>query len=101
MGVTQVVRRMLHNVLRIKGKMSMDIKQELRQALDSPNVDLPWCDYLTQLCQKALAEIERLEASHCKEVSAARQVEALERIAKALEQAAMYGWGSVGSEQLG
>lgn len=41
--------------------MSMDIKQELRQTLDSPNVDLPGCDYLTQLCQKALAEIERLE----------------------------------------
>jgi hypothetical protein len=83
----------------------MDIKHELRQTLHSPNVDLPGCDYLTQLCQKALAEIEGLETA-CAVLSNSigaryphlRQVEALEKIAQSLRsiEETMTIWHTVG-----
>lgn len=59
----------------------MDIKQRLQftHAGMDPSV-------LVQLCREARAEIERVEASHCKAVSSARQVEAAERIADTLER---------------
>jgi hypothetical protein len=53
----------------------MDLKQQLRSA----HAGLDPVD-LVRWCRDALAEIERLEAAH-----AARQVDALEKIAQALE----------------
>ena len=78
-----------------------DIKQRLSQVVElKPEVLLIVCD-VRALCRDALAEIERLEASHCKAVAQGRQVDALERIADRLdeiapviEQAYRDGWGS-------
>jgi len=66
--------------------MSSNIKQQLRQYVDSADNDGRSGRLETALCRDALAEIERLEESHGKTVAAARQVEALERIADTLER---------------
>jgi hypothetical protein len=68
--------------------MSMDIKQRLQETIvffeAHGTVGVP----TIELCRDALAEIERLNESHCKAVSAARHIEALERIAEATENVA-------------
>lgn len=73
---------------------------DIKQRLKSAHAGLDPVD-LVRWCRDALAEIERLEASHCKAVAQGRQVDALERIADRLdeiapviEQAYRDGWGS-------
>jgi hypothetical protein len=75
----------LEEIKRLEASDSMDVKQRIQNVLDGKldpqgPVTLPG-----GLLQDALAEIERLEASHCKAVDAARQLDALEKIAQALE----------------
>jgi hypothetical protein len=63
----------------------MDVKQRIQNVLDGKLDPQGPVTFPGGLLQDALAEIERLEASHCKAVEAARQVDALERIADSLE----------------